>query len=233
MTEAAVRRRPSGLPSRPQLSDEVAGLLRDRIMSGELRPGERIRLERVAEEFGVSITPVREALLTLRGEDMVELEPRRGYLVAPLSRQDITDLFGLQGDIAGELAARVAGQTTDAQLADLVSANRVLRCAVQARRVHEIEQLEYEFHRMINRLAQARKLSWFLRTATRYTPNRFYAADPSWREGMLTDHDAILAALTAHDPAAARTAMTRHFTDGAERLVKHLDGLGVWSEPDA
>ncbi len=214
---------------RPQLSDEVAAALRGRIMSGELRPGARIRLEEVAAQLGVSITPVREALLTLRGEDMVELEPRKGYLVAPLSRQDVVDLFQLQGGIAGELAARVAGRITDGQCDELLLANRALLRAARDRRTEDIERLEYEFHRTVNRLAQARKLSWFLHTATRYTPARFYAADPGWRAGMREDHEALLAAFAAHDPAAARAVMTRHFTDGADLLIKHLDDLGIWA----
>jgi DNA-binding GntR family transcriptional regulator len=214
----------------PQLSETVASLLRDRIMSGQLRPGERIRLEEIAQETGLSITPVREALLMLRAEDMVELQPRRGHVVAPLSRQDIIDVFGLQGDIAGELAARVAATVTEAQLDDLRQQHQRLSRAAQARQVTRIEQLEYEFHRSINRLAGARKLSWMLRAATRYTPTRFYAASPEWRAAMTTDHQALLAALAAHDPAAVRPVMARHFTDGAERLVKHLDGLGVWSD---
>ena len=195
-------------------------------MSGELRPGARIRLEEVAAQLGVSITPVREALLTLRGEDMVELEPRKGYVVAPLSKQDVVDLFQLQGDIAGELAARVAERITEPQLDEITLANRAL---LRARRTADIERLEFELHRAINLVAQARKLSWFLHVATRYTPARFYAADPGWRTGMREDHDALLAAFGAHDPAAARTVMTRHFTDGASLLVKHLDELGIWS----
>ena len=216
--------------SQPQLSETVAGLLRDRIMSGQLRPGERIRLEEVAQETGLSITPVREALLMLRAEDMVELQPRRGHVVAPLSRQDIIDVFGLQGHIAGELAARVALSITPDQLDDLRQQHERLRRTAQARQVSRVEQLEYEFHRRINRLADARKLSWLLRTVTRYTPSRFYAADPEWRAGMVADHEALLDALEARDPETVRPVMARHFTDGAERLVKHLDGLGVWSE---
>ncbi|MBB5112938.1 DNA-binding GntR family transcriptional regulator [Micromonospora echinospora] len=216
--------------SQPQLSETVAGLLRDRIMSGQLRPGERIRLEKVAQETGLSITPVREALLMLRAEDMVELQPRRGHVVAPLSRQDIIDVFGLQGHIAGELAARVALSITPDQLDDLRQQHERLRRAAQARQVSRVEQLEYEFHRRINRLADARKLSWLLRTVTRYTPSRFYAADPEWRAGMVADHEALLDALEARDPETVRPVMARHFTDGAERLVKHLDGLGVWNE---
>ena len=214
---------------RPQLSDEVATALRERIMSGELRPGARIRLEEVAAQLGVSITPVREALLTLRGEDMVELQPRKGYVVAPLSKQDIADVFQLQGDIAGELAARVAERITDAQLAELTVANAALLRAARARKIDEIERLEYEFHRTINRLADARKLSWFLHTATRYTPARFYAADQAWRAGMRQDHDLLLGALGERNPAAARTVMTAHFTDGAALLIKHLDDLAIWT----
>jgi DNA-binding GntR family transcriptional regulator len=210
---------------RPQLSDEVAAALRARIMSGELRPGARVRLEEVAAQLGVSITPVREALLTLRGEDMVELEPRKGYVVSPLSKQDVHDLFQVQGDIAGELAARVAAVITDAQLDDLVMADKAVR---RAKRPADVERLEFGFHRAINRIAAARKLSWFLRTATRYTPVRFYSADAGWRGGMKQDHEALLAAFAARDPGAARVIMVRHFTDGADLLIKHLDDLGIW-----
>ncbi|MFI5839238.1 GntR family transcriptional regulator [Catenuloplanes sp. NPDC051500] len=211
---------------RQQLADEIATALRARIMSGELRPGDRIRLEEVASQLGVSITPVREALLHLRGEDMVELEPRKGYVVAPLSRQDIRDVFQLQGDIAGELAARVAARITDGQTAQLTAMNRTL---ARTRTADSIETLEFDFHRAVNRIAEARKLSWFLHTATRYTPARFYSSDAGWLAGMREDHEALLAAFAAHDQDAARAAMTRHFTDGADRLVKHLDGLGIWS----
>jgi len=199
-------------------------------MSGELRPGARVRLEEVAAQLGVSITPVREALLTLRGEDMVVLEPRKGYVVAPLSKQDVVDLFRLQGDIAGELAARVAERITDAQLDELTVANKALQRAARARKIEEVERLEYEFHRTINRLADARKLSWFLHTATRYTPARFYASDQAWRDSMRTDHDALLEAFGSRQPAAARALMTSHFTNGADLLIKHLDDLGIWTE---
>lgn len=213
---------------RPQLSEEVAAALREQIMSGDLRPGTRIRLEEVASQLGVSITPVREALLTLRGQDMVVLEPRKGYVVAPLSKQDVLDLFQLQGNIAGELAARVAERITEAQLAELTMTNQLLLRAVRGRRTVDIEHLEFAFHRSVNLIAQARKLSWFLQVATRYTPARFYAADPGWRGSVRDDHEALLTAFAGQDAEVARTVMTRHFTDGAQLLIKHLDDLGIW-----
>ncbi len=103
------------------------------------------------------------------------------------------------------------------------------RALTRTRAADQVESLEFDFHRAVNRIAEARKLSWFLHTATRYTPARFYSSDAGWLRGMREDHEVLLAAFTSHDADAARAAMTRHFTDGADRLVKHLDGLGVWS----
>ncbi|MGE0217463.1 GntR family transcriptional regulator, partial [Mycolicibacterium sp.] len=88
----AAGERLSGAVRREQLSDEVAGRLRSEIMTGALRAQTFIRLDETAARLGVSITPVREALRTLRGEGMVELEPHRGYRVVPLSRTDIEDI---------------------------------------------------------------------------------------------------------------------------------------------
>ncbi len=218
------------LNSRPQLSEEVATHIRDLIMAGTVRPGERLRLEDLAAKLGVSITPVREALLILRSEDMVELQPRRGYVVAPLSRQDIEDVFSLQANLAGELAARASRRTTENQLTQLNDLQTALRVAAAEARLQELEKLEFAFHRVINLVTESRKLARFLHAATRYTPHRFYASDPAWRANMLSDHQALLEALAARDAQAARAAMSRHFSDGAERLLKHLDDIGMWEK---
>src|SRR2546430_2848169 len=101
---------------RAQLSDEVAGHLRAAIMSGALRPGTFIRLDETAAKLGVSATPVREALLKLRGEGMVQLEPHRGHVVLPLSRQDVDDIFWVQATIARELAISATECITEVEI---------------------------------------------------------------------------------------------------------------------
>lgn len=78
---------------RPRLSDEVSAYMRELIVSGRLRPCEFIRPENVAEELGVSATPAREGLLSLQSEGMLRVQPRRGFMVAPLSSTDISDVF--------------------------------------------------------------------------------------------------------------------------------------------
>ncbi|MGV9423341.1 GntR family transcriptional regulator [Streptomyces sp. NPDC003656] len=87
------------------------------LRSGEARPGDFLRTERVAEAVGVSSTPVREGLLALRSEGFVQLVPRRGFVVAPFTRQDVRDLFWAQAQLSGELAARAARRITARQTA--------------------------------------------------------------------------------------------------------------------
>ncbi|MGW5101864.1 GntR family transcriptional regulator [Streptomyces sp. NPDC004100] len=87
------------------------------LRSGEARPGDFLRTERVAEAVGVSSTPVREGLLALRSEGFVQPVPRRGFVVAPFTRQDVRDLFWTQAQLSGELAARAARRITARQTA--------------------------------------------------------------------------------------------------------------------
>lgn len=148
---APVRRRSTGVVRREQLSDEVAARLRADIMTGALRPDTFIRLDETAVRLGVSITPVREALRTLRGEGMVELEPHRGHRVVPLSRADIEDIFWLQAAIARELAASTARRITTAQIDELAELTTQLATAADTRDPDQIAQCEFAFHRAFNR----------------------------------------------------------------------------------
>src|SRR3984885_14369894 len=104
---------------RQQLPEEVASYVRELIISGTVKPGEFLRMERIAEQGGVSNTPVREGLLTLKSEGFVQLVPRRGFVVAPFTQQDVRDLFWAQAQLAKELAARAAKKITPEHVARL------------------------------------------------------------------------------------------------------------------
>lgn len=119
-------------------------------MSGTLRPGTFIRLDETAAQLGVSVTPVREALLKLRGEGMVQLEPHRGHVVLPLTRQDIEDIFWLQASIAKELAAAATDHITDAEIDELDRINDSLAAAVGSGDAETIAGIEFAFHRVFN-----------------------------------------------------------------------------------
>jgi DNA-binding GntR family transcriptional regulator len=213
---------------RAQLSDEVAGHLRAAIMSGALRPGTFIRLDETAAKLGVSVTPVREALLKLRGEGMVQLEPHRGHVVLPLSRQDIDDIFWLQATIAKELAATAAQHITDAEIDDLERITEALAAAVGAADTEAIAATEFAFHRAFNQTAGRIKLAWFLLHVARYVPLMVYAADPEWGAAAVENHRQLIAALRRRDTAAVVDHTHWQFTDGARRLTETLEHSRIW-----
>ena len=214
---------------RAQLSDEVAGHLRTAIMSGELRPGMFIRLDETAAKLGVSVTPVREALLKLRGEGMVQLEPHRGHVVLPLSRRDIEDIFWLQATIARELAATAAEQITDGEIDDLERIADTMAAALSATDTEAIAATEFAFHRAFNHATGRIKLAWFLLHVARYMPLMVYAAEPEWGAAAVDNHRALIAALRRRDAAAVVELTNWQFTDGARRLTAKLAGSGIWS----
>lgn len=216
---------------RAQLSEEVAGHLRGAIMTGRLRPGTFIRLDDTAAELGVSITPVREALLTLRGEGMVDLEPHRGHVVLPLSRTDVQDIFWLQSTIAKELAASACTRMTDEEIDELERLGDELADAVAAADATAITAAEFEFHRAFNHAADRLKLAWFLLHATRYTPHLLYATDPGWGADAVENHRLLIAALRARDTAEVVRLTEWQFTDGARRLTEVLEDSGLWATP--
>ncbi|WP_430335353.1 GntR family transcriptional regulator [Rhodococcus sp. ACT016] len=220
--------RPTRPLRRPQLSDAVAAHLRGAVMSGRLRPGSFVRLDETAAELGVSVTPVREALLTLRGEGMVESVPNRGYVVSPLERNDVHDIFWLQGQITVELAVRASRAATVEDLARLTALNDVLGEAVDAADPERIADAEYEFHRELCRIGGGHKLAWFLLHAARYTPYRLYAADPAWGELAVASHANLIDAMRARDREAVVQHTRVQFDDAARRLVAHLERVGIW-----
>lgn len=217
-----------GLRRREQLSDEVAAHLRTAIMSGTLRPGTFVRLDETAAALGVSITPVREALRTLRGEGMVQLEPNRGHVVSAFTRDDIADIFWLQATIATEIAANAARRITEPGIAELDRLTDELADAVAAGDVDAIALAEFLFHKEFNRAAGRTKLAWFLLHAARYLPVRIYAADPQWGAAAVANHRELIAALRDKDIDEVVRQTRRQFDDAAERLTGRLDELGLW-----
>lgn len=215
---------------RTQLSDEVAGRLRAEIMSGVLKPGTFIRLDETAAQLGVSITPVREALLTLRGEGMVQLEPHRGYVVLPMSRQDIADIFWLQATIARELATSTTAHISDEQIDELERLTDALAQAVDAADSKAVVAAEFAFHRAFNRVAGRIRLAWLLLHVAKFMPALLYAADPGWGADAVTNHRDLIAALRTKDVDAAVAHTEWQFNDGADRLTKVLERSGIWDD---
>jgi DNA-binding GntR family transcriptional regulator len=225
-----VQRAQRGLGQRPQLSDEVAARIRELIMEGRIRPGEYLRLERLAAEFGISVTPVREALQSLRSQGFVQLEPRRGFVVAALSRQDVKDLFWVQATIAAELTARATARAGAELVDDLAGIQRQMVQAMRSGRIDLGEEHNHAFHRAINRAADSAKLAWTLSSVTRYVPRGLYGRLPDWPDTAIHDHERILGAVAEGDRQAAGSAMRVHIVRAGDLLIAHLERQGLWQD---
>jgi DNA-binding GntR family transcriptional regulator len=218
----------------PQLSEEVAEFIRDLVIYGDLQSGEFIRLEDIAERFGCSVTPVREAMLTLRQEGFVEPAPRRGFRVSTITVEDVRDVFAIQAFIAGELVARAAERVNEEDLDRLEQIQDRLESAAKRNEVSEIELHNNAFHRTLNAVAAAPKLGQFLLMSLRYVPRRFYGHSSVWQMEAMNEHRAVLAGLREGDADRARRAMEQHILRAGRALVQQLDGRdqqGNWPPP--
>lgn len=213
--------------TRPQLSDDVARYVRKRIFEGSYGPGEFVRLDQLAAELGISVTPVREALLELRAEGLLVQQPRRGFTVAPVTCRDIADVADVQAHIGGELAARAAGNVTDEQLGALQQIQSAFEDAYASDDYEAAVRLNHEFHRAVNLAAESPKLAQMMSQITRYAPESVFPTIAGWADQSVTDHRRVLAALEQRDAKGARTAMADHFAAGVAPLVDHLSEHGV------
>jgi DNA-binding GntR family transcriptional regulator len=209
-------------PRGPQLSSNVASYIRDLIMSGEVQGGEFLRVDRIAQDMQVSVTPVREALAALRGEGFVAQEPHRGFVVLPLSAQDVEDLFHQQARIAGELAARAIAAVDETMIAGLERLQDELEAAAAANMVDEVERLNFQFHRIINTSSGPTKLVWVLSLLVRYAPRRFFANIPGWAQASVAEHRLIIDQLRRRDEAQVRQSMEAHIVHAGSLLAEHL-----------
>jgi DNA-binding GntR family transcriptional regulator len=208
---------------RPQLGEEAASYVRGLIMAGELRPGDSVRSETISEALDISTTPAREALQALRVEGFLELLPRRGFIVAPLTGKDIRDIFRTQALIAGELAALAARNASDADIAELEELHRQLISAAERKDFGALEEFNHAFHRKVNLSSGSLKISWMLRLTTRYVPRDFYSTIPGWPEATVHDHEDLLTSMRNRDAESTRTLMEAHIEHSGVLLAEHFD----------
>jgi DNA-binding GntR family transcriptional regulator len=221
---------PVGRDLRHQLPEEVAAYVRELILSGKVKHGEFLRLEPIAEALGVSNTPVREGLLSLRAEGLVNLVPRRGFVVGSFTRQDVEDIFWAQAMIGSELAARAAAKITKQDLRRLQEIQELHRKAVEEGDVADIAKLGRDFHRVINLAAGSPRLATLMGGVVAYLPNRFYALIDAQVQSTLHAHPAIVESLQRGNARSARAQMRDHIRAGGDSLIADLDARGIWND---
>ncbi|MGV9711429.1 GntR family transcriptional regulator [Gordonia sp. NPDC003424] len=219
--------RPAGGVATPSvLKQIVAQEIRRQVFSGEMRPGTKVDQDALAEQLGVSKLPVREALIALEGEGIIQTAPRRGAFVAQLSREDIRDQYWMLGVISGLAAERSASRLDDDQLAEL---GRIAEQMEAGASGAEHDTLNFDFHRLINRACGSRRLVAELKLLSGAIPSGFFQSHPDMLLSSNRDHQEILDALASRSGGIARALTEAHFLRGGNHAVALLEDRGFWN----
>ncbi len=207
--------------------------VRDLILTGTLRSGEKIDQLAVSEALDVSRSPIREALVVLSREGLVELTPRRGAAVARLSPEDIVDHYALFGVVSGRAAALAAENLDGDALDDLRDVHaRFLAAGTDGDLdADALQQLNHDFHRIIN-LAAPGRTRWLLRHLEHSVPTSYYEFADGWNRSAVEHHAGILDAIVAGDADGARRAMEAHLQASGEAAAAELAARGFFDVTD-
>ena len=198
------------------LYEEVAELLRQRIFNRELVPGSWIDELKLAEEYGISRTPLREALKVLATEGLVTMKVRRGAYVTEVNEKDLTDVYHLLSLLESDAAGVVAAEATPAQIKVLQDLHNQLEKAAGNR--EKFFQINEEFHMRLLEIANNRWRDQMVADLRKVMKlNRHNSLLKSGRiDESLTEHRAIMQALSLSDAATAVLRMKEHFANGLE-----------------
>ena len=198
------------------LYEQVAERLRGRILAHTLHPGSWIDEQALAAEFGISRTPLREALKVLAAEGLVTMKLRRGAYVTEVSERDLAEVYHLLALLESDAAMVVAQSASAAQIAELLALHHELEAQVDHR--DRFFAANERFHMKLLEIADNRwrnQLVTDLRKVMKL--NRHHSLFKQGRlEASLKEHRQIMAALKARNGERARELMQLHFTNGKE-----------------
>ncbi|MGZ0145523.1 GntR family transcriptional regulator [Kribbella sp. WER1] len=195
------------------LREQVLTELRRRIVDGEYREGERLTELRVAEDFGVSRNPVREALRVVEAEGFVDILPRRGAVVATLDEAAVRDLFAVRQQLETLAAAQAAERADPVGIAAL---RALIAEATASEDLDRIAELNSEFHRAVIDLSGNRWLQ-SMSTAMYHHVHRVFRTGAAHRAPHSSEeHTHLVDAIEAGDPETARKAAHTHVAAAAQ-----------------
>ncbi|MEY4073143.1 MAG: hypothetical protein RJA29_500 [Pseudomonadota bacterium] len=198
------------------LYEEVAELLRQRIFARELEPGSWIDEVKIAEAYGISRTPLREALKVLAAEGLVTMKMRRGAYVTEVNEKDLSDVYHLLALLESDAAGVVAERATEAELESLAELHQSLERAQGDREA--FFRINEEFHQRLLQLADNRWREQMVADLRKVMKlNRHQSLLKSGRIlESLQEHRLLLQALQSRDAAASARRMREHFLSGLE-----------------
>lgn len=207
------------LSNRP-LYEDVADRLRDQIFAKQLAPGSWLDEQSLAEQFGISRTPMREAIKALASEGLVTMKIRRGAYVTEVNRSDLEQIFTVLSLLEGQAAKEAALKATEDELNLLDHLHHRLETAAADRDIEQFFEINGKFHELIQQIAGNRWMNGVIDDLRKVL--KLHRKDSLTGTGRLQnsliEHREILRAILKRDDLAAEAAMRKHFANGLEAL---------------
>ena len=223
---------PIRLDSYQPLREVVCETLRDAIRKGVLKPGERLMEIQLAEELGVSRTPVREAIRKLELEGYVIMMPRRGTYVANLSIRDVNEVFEIRTSLDSLASGLAAERITDDELERLQRLLVIIGGYVEANDMDKIVETDTEFHDLLYQASRNTRLVGIIfnlreqLTRFRTTSMSF----PGRLKATLEEHRRIVEAIAQGDVKEAQQAAEDHMEKSEQTLLASMEALKARGE---
>jgi len=205
------------------LREKIVETIRGAIVNGQLPAGTRVAEPDLAERFGISRTPIREAFRQLESEGFITVVPRKGAVVASFSSKDVSDFYDLKALLEG-YAARCAVKTlTDKEIARMEAVNRQMETAAGKRDLRKVLLLHNEFHDIFLKACGNEKLHSIIQgMVMQFQRYRLVLAMPGRIEGSIGQHQEIVEAFRKKDGHLAESLVQKNALYGKKILLREL-----------
>lgn len=206
------------------LREKILETIREAILKGDLKPGEKVAEPELAERFGISRTPIREAFRQLESEGYLTVIPRKGAVVAALSERDVQEFYAIKSILEGYAAELAAKKLSDKDLAKLEAINDKLKEIAEEGDVKAFYRVHNEFHETFLKAADNSKLYELIQQlGMKFSRLRMASLSVSGRmEISVAEHDKLLDAFRRHDSKSAENLVKKTAAIGGKVLLESL-----------
>ncbi len=205
------------------LREKIVETIRSAIVSGQLPAGTRVAEPDLADKFGISRTPIREAFRQLESEGFITVIPRKGAIVASLSPRDIAEFYDLKAVLEGYAARSAVEKLTEKDVAKMDALNQQMANAAARREVRKVLALHNEFHEVFLAACGNEKLQTIVQNLVRqFQRFRLILAMPGRIEGIIEQHREIVEAFRKRDAALVESLVQKNAQYGKQILLQEL-----------
>lgn len=209
------------------LREKILETIRDAIMTGALKAGEKVAEPDLAERFGISRTPIREAFRQLESEGYLTVIPRKGAVVTSFSPRDVEEFYAIKSILEGYAARRACEKLSDKDIERLRSINDRLRHLAEIGDIKNFFRIHSDFHDIFIKAADNEKLYELVSNLVRRFQRMRYASlsFPGRMKISVQEHDRIIEAFLKRDANKAETLVRKNAEFGGKVLMQDGEGL--------